>query len=109
MAAIGQIAATVRWPGHDVRDARRDLLIATRASVDLGRRVSGNRSDQPFPVGRGLHALDAATGTEIIQRFHVVVATVMTTWAHVARLAAVRAEAATHLLTEVTGGDQLFE
>src|SRR5918993_2895703 len=60
--AVGQVAAPVGGPDHDVRDARGDLLVTARAAVRLGRRAAGHVAHHPVPVAAGLHRLDATAG-----------------------------------------------
>ena len=53
---------TVGRPGHDVRGARRDLLVAAGAAVGLGGRRSGHPADHPVAVWPRLDALGPGHG-----------------------------------------------
>jgi hypothetical protein len=66
-----------------MRDARRDLLVAARAAVGLGRRVARNGPDEPVAVRGGLDSLDAASSSKVVERHQLVIAAVMTTRAHI--------------------------
>ena len=68
MPPIGQIAPAIGRPRHDVRDARRYLLVTSRTAVGLRGRVAGNRSHQPLSVARRVHPLHTAAGAAFVQR-----------------------------------------
>src|SRR6185295_11471048 len=72
---VGQIAAAVRRPGHDVRDTGRDRLVTARAPIVLLRRAGRHGPHHPVTVAGRLHALDAPPGPLQVERFGRGVAT----------------------------------
>ncbi len=65
--AVRDVEHPVGRPGHDVRDARRDLLLAARAAVALDRDAPVDRADEPLAVRVRLPSLDAGQGATDVQ------------------------------------------
>ena len=86
MPPVGQIASSVDRPGHDVRDAGWNLLVAAGAAVGFRGRIAGNRSHEPVAVARRVDPLDTAAGAALVQRRHVGGRTVVSARAHDARV-----------------------
>ena len=68
-----------RRPRHHVRDARLDLVVATRAAVALDGLLTGHSPDQPLPIRPALRTRPArtthrrgwgSTGWELASRHH---------------------------------------
>src|SRR5450631_218756 len=63
MPAVVQAAHAFGRPGHDMRYARRQLLLAARTPVGLGRTGATDPADEPFAVAVGLTAFDPTDGS----------------------------------------------
>jgi hypothetical protein len=68
MPPVGRVATPVGRPGHDVGDARADVLYAARAAVRLGGRPAEDRPDHPIAVLILLDALDTLADPLVGQR-----------------------------------------
>jgi hypothetical protein len=88
VSAIGEIAATVGRPRHDVRDPGWNLLVAAGAAVGLRGGVARDRPDEPIAVGSGIHPLDTASRPGVVDRYWLVITAVMTTRAHIQNISA---------------------
>lgn len=70
---VGQVTPPVGGPGHQVGDARPDLLVASGTPVRLERRATGDAAHLPFPVAPALYRLDALPYPFLVQRRGAVV------------------------------------
>src|SRR5262245_6466812 len=67
VATVGEVAAVVGRPRHDVGYTRTDLLVAAGTAVRLGRSLTGGVTDGPLPVRRDNDPLDAAPRALLIE------------------------------------------
>ena len=68
MASVAQATHAVSRPGNDMRYAGRDLLLAARTPVGLGRVGPGDPADEPIAVVVGLSPFDPAYGSVQVER-----------------------------------------